>query len=88
MGEFSKTLEMIKQINERMLVIITEAMEMTSDNEVDLQRMQDLKSPFPLIMVSTANHTESGSVSSGRLTLSLFPHMTQACGILLTSLRL
>lgn len=44
MGEISRTLEIIKQTHERMLVIITEAMDMTSDNEVGPQSLGDWKS--------------------------------------------
>lgn len=72
MGEISRTLEIIKQTHERMLVIITEAMDMTSDNEVGPQSLGDWKSPRPLLTVSTASSVESSSAPSGRLVL--FPH--------------
>lgn len=63
MGEISRTLEIIIQTPERMLVIITEAKDTTSDNEVGPQSLGDLKSPRPLLTVSTASSTESSSAT-------------------------
>ena len=81
MGEISRTLEIIKQTHERMLVIITEAMDTTSDNEVGLQNLGHVKSPRPLLTVSTASSVEFSSASSGRLVLSPHTYIAQVVSV-------